>query len=60
MLSQKKDVILIVGGGSGIGKAIAEQLIELKEAIIIADINLNKWDSNPKKQYIILSGECNK
>jgi len=46
MLSQKKDVILIVGGGSGIGKAIAEQLITLKEDIIIADINLNKWDSS--------------
>ena len=52
MLSQKKDVILIVGGGSGIGKAIAEQLITLKEDIIIADINLNKWDSSQIKNVL--------
>jgi NAD(P)-dependent dehydrogenase (short-subunit alcohol dehydrogenase family) len=52
MLKQKKEVILVIGAGSGIGKAIAEQLIELKEAIIIADINLNKWDSNPKNNIL--------
>ncbi len=52
MLSQKKDVILIVGGGSGIGKAIAEQLITLKEDIVIADINLNKWDSSQIKNVL--------
>jgi len=52
MLSQKKDVILIVGGGSGIGKAIAERLIKLKEDIIIADINLNKWDSSQIKNVL--------
>ena len=46
MLKQKKEVILIVGAGSGIGKSIAEQLIALKEDIVIADINLNKWDSS--------------
>jgi NAD(P)-dependent dehydrogenase (short-subunit alcohol dehydrogenase family) len=52
MLGQKKDVILIVGGGSGIGKAIAERLIKLKEDIIIADINLNKWDSSQIKNVL--------
>ena len=52
MLGQKKDVILIVGGGSGIGKAIAEQLITLKEDIVIADINLNKWDSSQIKNVL--------
>jgi NAD(P)-dependent dehydrogenase (short-subunit alcohol dehydrogenase family) len=46
MLKQKKEVIFIVGAGSGIGKSIAEQLIALKEDIVIADINLNKWDSS--------------
>ena len=52
MRKQKKEVILVIGAGSGIGKAIAEQLIELKETIIIADINLNKWDSNPKNNIL--------
>ena len=52
MLKQKKEVILVIGAGSGIGKAIAEQLIELKEAIIIADINLNKWDSSQIKNVL--------
>ncbi|OQC48583.1 MAG: 3-oxoacyl-(acyl-carrier-protein) reductase FabG [Bacteroidetes bacterium ADurb.Bin035] len=53
MFSQKKDVILIVGGGSGIGKAIAEQLIALKEDIIIADININNWDTNQINNVVI-------
>jgi len=52
MHKQKKEFILVIGAGSGIGKAIAEQLITLKEDIVIADINLNKWDSSQIKNVL--------
>ena len=40
---------IIIGSGSGIGKAVAEELIFLERAVILADQDLSAWENSATK-----------
>lgn len=50
--SLSSEAILVVGAGSGIGKTVAELLLDSGNTIIAADLDLSAWDNADSKPLI--------
>jgi NAD(P)-dependent dehydrogenase (short-subunit alcohol dehydrogenase family) len=49
-----RDVILVVGAGSGIGKAVTELLLESGEAVVASDLDLTVWEGHDSGALLTL------
>jgi len=53
-ISFPREAILVVGAGSGIGKSVAELLLDSGQAVIASDLDISVWDNCKSKSLLTL------